>query len=89
MRKIDPKLADQLTAEELLGFPEVDHVRVYSQGWVANSYRWPARGTGQLWSRLADGSADEEDFTYDRKRPYGRGPRLVAFSARSGVLYSR
>lgn len=89
MRQIDPKLADQLTPEELLGFPCVDHVRVYSSGWVARSYKWPAPGTGRLWTRLPDGTADDENFTYDRKRSYGCGPKLTAFSARGGVLYSR
>jgi len=60
-------------------------VREYNDGFVPNSYRWPAPGTYTEWSR--DGSVTEGK--YDRKRSGGKGSTLVGRSAKGGTLYSR
>jgi hypothetical protein len=57
----------------------------YKSGWVANAYRARAPGRCKVYTR--DGTTS--DATYDRKRAYGRGPRIVGFSAKNGRLTSR
>ena len=71
-------------AERVKRDPRIVTVRYYDDGWVSNSYRYAAPGTGTEYS--ANGKAT---FTYDRKRSGGKGPRWVAFSARGGRLASQ
>lgn len=59
-------------------------IREYLDGWAPNSYRWPAPGKFRTTRR----NGVVYYGTYDRKRSHGRGPSLVAFSARGGRLYS-
>jgi len=65
--------------------PRIVRVREFHDGWVANSYRYPAPGSCDDWSR--DGSVTHH--AYDRKRAYGQGPRIIGYSARGGRLLSR
>lgn len=64
--------------------PRVAYVREYLDGWIANSYRWPAPGTMTIHER--DGTSTSAK--YDRKRSGGGGPNWVAFSAKHGRLAS-
>lgn len=68
--------------------PRVVRVRHYEAGWVPNAYRWPAPGTGTEYWLDADGALHAARFGYDRKRPYGKAPRVVGYSAKGGRLYS-
>lgn len=67
--------------------PRIVEVREYSEGFVANAYRWPAPRTGVRWSMTPDG-LERYEFQYDAKRRHGRGPSWVAFSERGGRLAS-
>lgn len=62
----------------------ITRVVEYLDGWVANAYRSRAPGQSNVYTR--DGVVSS---TYDRKRAHGRGPRIVAFSAKGGRLASR
>lgn len=62
-------------------------VRFYLNGFVPNSYTFSAPGTMVLVTLPGDGLSVGE-YRYDRKRPHGRGPSLVAASASGGRLYS-
>lgn len=64
-------------------------VREYTDGFVPNSYNWPAPGTAQEWVKREDGTIEERTVTYDRKRSHGRGPKMVGYSERGGRLASR
>lgn len=69
---------DQLDADE-----RIKTVTDYREdGFVPNSYKWPAPGTRKVWHR--DGRVESEP--YDRKRSGGVGPYLVAKSAKGGVI---
>jgi hypothetical protein len=63
-------------------------VRVYDAGFVPNSYKYRAPGEGTLYRKIAADRVEVYSFIYDRKRSHGRGPRLVAVSAKGGRLYS-
>lgn len=56
----------------------------YLDGFVPNSYKWPAPGTRIIHRR--DGSS--YTTRYDRKRKRGQGPAWVAMSAAGGRLIS-
>jgi len=61
----------------------------YLDGWVPNSYRWPAPGTAREWRLDADtGEWVSRAVSYDRKRSYGVGPDVVVYSADGGRLDS-
>ena len=68
--------------------PRIVRVHVYASGWVPNSYHWPAPGAGVRYERRPEGWITDEPMTYDRKRPYGKAPRVVGYSAKGGRLYS-
>jgi hypothetical protein len=53
--------------------PRITRIVEYLDGWVPMSYRWPARGKYNVYTR--DGTTQTGE--YDRKRSGGRGPRLV------------
>ena len=63
-------------------------VRHYGSGWVPNAYRWPAPGSGTEYWIDENGEVKSATFGYDRKRPYGRAPVVVGYSAKGGRLYS-
>ena len=60
-------------------------VIVYHDGFVPNSYRWPAPGRRTRYSR----NGEKVEEKYDRKRSHGNGPRWVALSEKGGRLASR
>jgi len=62
----------------------IAYVVEYQSGWVSNSYKWRAPGSAKIYYR--DGKTSSKP--YDRKRPYGMGPRWVAFSEKHGRLAS-
>jgi hypothetical protein len=62
--------------------PRVACVTHALDGFVPNSYHYRAPGTRRRWQR--DGSFTTEK--YDRKRSYGRGTAIVAWSAKGGCL---
>jgi len=68
--------------------PRIRYVRVYDEGWLPNSYRWPAPGRAREYERLPDGTFRDGTLEYDRKRSHARGPLIVGYSARRGVLAS-
>lgn len=68
--------------------PRVTRVVEYTDGFVPNSYKWPAPGTCTVHERLKDGTFRTSSGSYDRKRSHGRGPSAVGFSARNGRLLS-
>lgn len=76
-----PKEIQQIFASDA----RIVRVVEYCDGWVANAYR--SRAPGQSTVYMRDGTSVKA--TYDRKRQYGRGPRIVAFSAKGGRLTSR
>ena len=59
-------------------------IKMFDDGFVPNSYRWPAPGKGTVYYR--DGTSAE--FEYDRKRPRGRGPSWILLSEKGGRLAS-
>lgn len=63
-------------------------ISVYLDGWVPNSYSWPAEGTRVDWERNDKGYWIRTLRSYDRKRSNGEGPFWVAFSKRNGRLAS-
>lgn len=66
----------------------ISYIKAYLGGWVAMAYKWPSPGTGVMYTR-PEGRFIAQGFSYDRKRPHGRGPRLVGFSAKGGRLVSK
>jgi len=68
--------------------PRIVAVREYEDGFVPNSYYWPAPGTAREWVVQEDGTVKEFTLVYDRKRSFGRGPKLVGYSERRGRLAS-
>ena len=73
--------------------PRIVIIVVYADGWVPNSYTYPARGKSYFWSRPPVGGVTPRRWkcsqgVYDRKRSYGEGPRWVAISSRNGRLAS-
>lgn len=66
----------------------VTRVTLYLQGWVPNSYRYPAPGTAWSYYRRPGGWWVAVEGTYDRKRSRGEGPRAVGFSEAGGRLVS-
>lgn len=74
--------------ETLFSDTRVVRVVEYRDGWVPNSYRWPAPGASVVYTRHEDGRITSATSSYDRKRSMARGPRVTAFSARGGRLAS-
>lgn len=73
--------------------PRIVKIVAYTDGWVSNSYRWPAFGLLHYWQRPTSDRKPRRRWThavgeYDRKRPFGRGPHWVAFSSAGGRLAS-
>ena len=60
--------------------PNVVKVTVAEDGFVPNSYKWPAPGTRTVYMR--NGVIRQEK--YDRKRSYGKGNQIVAWTAKGG-----
>lgn len=69
--------------------PRIVRVRVYEDGFVPTSYKWPAPGKAREWERISKGRYEESTLVYERKRAYGRGATIVGYSAAGGRLYSR
>ena len=76
----------QAIADAIEKDPRIVQVKIYEDGWVANSYRWDAPGTAIIYLKQEDGSWIETAGYYDRKRAYAQGPYWSAFSARNGRL---
>jgi hypothetical protein len=68
--------------------PRIVEIRAYGSGFVANAYRWPCVREGCRFVRR-NGRMRRIPIEYDAKRPYGQGPRWVAFSAKGGRLASK
>lgn len=62
--------------------PNVVKVTVAEGGFVPNSYKWPAPGTRTVY--LRNGTVRKEK--YDRKRSYGKGNVVVAWTAKGGHI---
>jgi hypothetical protein len=84
-----------LNSEELikLGYPRemveddrVDQIWHHMDGFVANSYKWPAPGTREIADRVGDDEWALDRETYDRKRSRGGGPVYAAKSVCGGHL---
>lgn len=68
--------------------PRIVRVRVFTGGWVPNSYGYPCLRKATEYIRGDDGTINQHTVVYDAKRSYGRGPRWVAYSERGGRLAS-
>lgn len=76
---------DTLPAAVRALFAEDDRVvtvRHYESGFLPRAYKWPVLGRYTDYKR--DGSTTTGE--YDRKRPNGKGPAYVGYSAKGGVL---
>ena len=64
-------------------------IRVFPDGWLPNSYNWPAAGRRFIFERNGARQwrlARVEGI--DRKRAHGEGPEWTAVSERGGTLAS-
>lgn len=79
---------DEISPEiqEIFNDARVMRVVEYIDGWVAKAYRWRAPGRAVSYTRSETGAITASIIPYDRRRPYGIGPRAVAWSARGGRL---
>jgi hypothetical protein len=72
----------QKRIEAIFKNPKVHQVWYYPQGFVPNSYRWPAPGTRCVIHRNGTVTLSR----YDRKRSYGRGAILSPKSKKGGYI---
>jgi len=66
----------------------ITSVTFYHDGWLPNCYRWRADGN-RTTVDVSGEFIKTVHGIYDRKRSYGQGPAVVAYSAKGGRLYSR
>jgi len=63
-------------------------IRVYHDGWVAKSYRYPAPGQ-QTTVRIEGCGFSVQKLNYDRKRSGGRGPLATCYVGREDQSQGR
>ena len=79
-----PRLADEVRAE-LRADPHIYKVRIHLDGFVPNSYKWPAPGKLRIWTKDDDGKWRETRGDYDRKASYGRGDDVDIWTRRRSL----
>ena len=70
---------------ELRADPHIYRIKIHLDGFVPNSYKWPAPGKMRIWSKDEDGKWWETAGSYDRKTSYGRGDDVMTWTRRRSL----